>query len=58
VVVKDLKEADILVTQRRYYRDRLQPIVEAENGAFLSLWSSRIRLVRSNNFWQTRSQGS
>ena len=30
VVVKDLKDADILVTQRRYYRDRLQPIVEAE----------------------------
>jgi len=30
VVVKDLKDADILVTQRRYYRDRLQPIVDAE----------------------------
>lgn len=30
VVVKDLDEADILLTQRRYYRDRLQPIVEAE----------------------------
>ncbi len=30
IVVKDLKDADILVTQRRYYRDRLQPIVEAE----------------------------
>jgi stage III sporulation protein SpoIIIAA len=29
-VVKDLEEADILLTQRRYYRDRLQPIVEAE----------------------------
>jgi stage III sporulation protein SpoIIIAA len=31
VVVKDLADADILLTQRRYYRDRLQPIVEAEN---------------------------
>ena len=31
VVVKDLAEADVLLTQRRYYRDRLQPIVEAEN---------------------------
>jgi len=31
IVVKDLTEADILLTQRRYYRDRLQPIVEAEN---------------------------
>jgi hypothetical protein len=30
-VVKDLAEADILLTQRRYYRDRLQPIVEAED---------------------------
>lgn len=30
VVVKDLEDADILLTQRRYYRDRLQPIVEAE----------------------------
>lgn len=29
-VVKDLVEADVLLTQRRYYRDRLQPIVEAE----------------------------
>jgi len=29
-VVKDLKDADILVTQRRYYRDRLQPIIDAE----------------------------
>ena len=29
-VVKDLAEADVLLTQRRYYRDRLQPIVEAE----------------------------
>lgn len=31
IVVKDLAEADILLTQRRYYRDRLQPIVEAED---------------------------
>jgi len=29
-VVKDLADADILLTQRRYYRDRLRPIVEAE----------------------------
>ena len=30
IVVKDLADADVLLTQRRYYRDRLQPIVEAE----------------------------
>lgn len=29
-VVRTLDEADTLVTQRRYYRERLQPIVEAE----------------------------
>ena len=29
-MVKNLAEADVLLTQRRYYRDRLQPIVEAE----------------------------
>lgn len=29
-VVKDLVDADILLTQRRYYRDRLRPVVEAE----------------------------
>ncbi len=29
-VVKELSDADVLLTQRRYYRDRLQPIVEAE----------------------------
>jgi hypothetical protein len=30
IVVKDLLEADALVTLRAYYRDRQQPIVEAE----------------------------
>jgi len=30
IVVKDLVEADALVTLRAYYRDRQQPIVEAE----------------------------
>ncbi|NLN70488.1 MAG: AAA family ATPase [Chloroflexi bacterium] len=29
-IVRDLKEADILLTLRRYYRERQQPIVEAE----------------------------
>jgi hypothetical protein len=30
IVVKDLYEADAMVTLRAYYRDRQQPIVEAE----------------------------
>jgi len=46
VVVKDLKEADILVTQRRYYRDRLQPIVEAEERGI------PIFVVKSNSIGQ------
>ena len=29
-IVRDLKEADILLTLRRYYRERQQPVVEAE----------------------------
>lgn len=29
-IVRELKDADMLLTQRRYYRDRMQPIVEAE----------------------------
>ena len=46
MVVKDLKEADILVTQRRYYRDRLQPIVEAEERGI------PIFVVKSNSIGQ------
>ena len=46
VVVKDLKEADILVTQRRYYRDRLQPIVEAEECGI------PVFVVKSNSIGQ------
>jgi Uncharacterized protein conserved in bacteria len=46
VVVKDLKDADILVTQRRYYRDRLQPIVEAEERGM------PIFVVKSNSIGQ------
>jgi stage III sporulation protein SpoIIIAA len=29
-IVRDLKEADILLTLRRYYRERQQPVIEAE----------------------------
>ena len=45
-VVKDLTEADILLTQRRYYRDRLQPIVEAEERGL------PIFVVKSNSSGQ------
>ncbi len=45
-VVKDLSEADILLTQRRYYRDRLQPIVEAEERGI------PIFVVKSNSVEQ------
>lgn len=45
-VVKDLEEADILLTQRRYYRDRLQPIVEAEERGI------PIFVVKSNSVGQ------
>ena len=31
IVVKDAAEGDVLVTLRQYYRDRQQPIVEAEH---------------------------
>ncbi len=46
MVVKDLKDADILVTQRRYYRDRLQPIVAAEERGI------PIFVVKSNSIGQ------
>jgi len=46
IVVKDLKDADILVTQRRYYRDRLQPIVDAEERGI------PIFVVKSNSIGQ------
>ena len=46
IVVKDLKDADILVTQRRYYRDRLQPIVDAEDRGV------PIFVVKSNSIGQ------
>jgi len=46
IVVKDLKDADVLVTQRRYYRDRLQPIVEAEERGI------PIFVVKSNSIGQ------
>ncbi len=45
-VVKDLEEADILLTQRRYYRDRLQPIVEAEERGI------PIFVIKSNSVGQ------
>ena len=45
-VVRDMAEADILLTQRRYYRDRLQPIVEAEER------SMPIFVVKSNSVGQ------
>lgn len=45
-VVKDLADADILLTQRRYYRDRLQPIVEAEERGI------PIFVVKSNSSGQ------
>ena len=46
VVVKELKDADILLTQRRYYRDRLQPIVDAEEQGI------PIFVVKSNSIGQ------
>ena len=46
MVVKGLKDADILVTQRRYYRDRLQPIVDAEDRGI------PIFVVKSNSIGQ------
>jgi len=46
MVVKDLKDADVLVTQRRYYRDRLQPIVDAEERGI------PIFVVKSNSIGQ------
>ncbi|NLE84695.1 MAG: AAA family ATPase [Chloroflexi bacterium] len=46
VVVKNLSEADILLTQRRYYRERLQPIVEAEER------NIPIFVVKSNSIAQ------
>lgn len=46
IVVRDLKDADLLVTQRRYYRDRLQPIVEAEERGI------PIFVVKSNSIGQ------
>ena len=45
-VVKNLDEADILVTQRRYYRERLQPIVEAEERGI------PIFVIKSNSVGQ------
>lgn len=45
-VVRDLSEADILLTQRRYYRDQLQPIVEAEERGI------PIFVVKSNSVGQ------
>ena len=45
-VVKDLADADILLTQRRYYRERLQPIVEAEERGM------PIFVVKSNSVGQ------
>ena len=45
-MVKDLEEADILLTQRRYYRDRLQPIVEAEERGI------PIFVIKSNSVGQ------
>jgi len=46
IVVKSLKEADVLVTQRRYYRERLQPIVDAETRGI------PIFVVKSNSIGQ------
>ncbi len=42
-VVRDLKDADMFLTQRRYYRDRLQPIVDAETKGL------PIFVIRSNS---------
>ena len=45
-VVRDLKDADMFLTQRRYYRDRLQPIVDAETKGL------PIFVIRSNSMPQ------
>ncbi len=45
-IVKNLKEADILLTLKRYYRDRMQPIVEAEQNKI------PIFVLRSNTIQQ------
>ena len=46
VVVREMKEADMFLTQRRYYRDRLQPVVEAEAKGL------PIFVIRSNSMAQ------
>jgi stage III sporulation protein SpoIIIAA len=45
-IVRDLKEADTLLTLRRYYRERQQPIVEAEQRGM------PIFVLRSNSSQQ------
>lgn len=46
IVVRELRDADVLLTQRRYYRDRLQPIVEAEEKGI------PIFVIKSNSVGQ------
>ena len=46
VIARDLKEADLLLTQRRYYRERLQPVIDAENKGL------PIFVIRSNTSQQ------
>jgi len=46
VVVREMKEADMFLTQRRYYRDRLQPIVDAEAKGL------PVFVIRSNSMAQ------
>ena len=46
VVVKDLDEADIFLTQKQYYRDRLETIVQAEERGL------PIFVIKSNSIGQ------
>jgi len=46
VIVREMKDADMFLTQRRYYRDRLQPIVDAEAKGL------PIFVIRSNSMAQ------
>ena len=46
MITRELKEADMLLTQRRYYRDRMQPIVDAEAQG------KPIFVIRSNSMPQ------
>ncbi len=46
IVVREMKDAEIFLTQRRYYRDRLQPIVDAEAKGL------PIFVIRSNSMAQ------